>query len=106
MDPVWIVVIAVVVAVVVAAPLGFIAARVGTRRRAPDGDQTTEHVLAEAFGHRGPTFITVDDTDLGSDAGRKTWTEADLRVLVTSPRVHGADRLAAWQTPSPRRAHR
>ena len=32
--------------------------------------------------------------DLGSDAGRKTWTEADLRVLVTSPRVHGADRLA------------
>lgn len=28
-----------------------------------------EHVLAEAFGHRGPTFITVDDTDLGSDAG-------------------------------------
>ncbi len=48
MDPVWIVVIAVVVAVVVAAPLGFIAARVGTRRRAPEGDQTAEHVLAEA----------------------------------------------------------
>lgn len=48
MDPVWIVVIAVVVAVVVAAPLGFIAARVGTRRRAPEGDQTSEHVLAEA----------------------------------------------------------
>ncbi|NOZ87898.1 MAG: hypothetical protein GXP49_16880 [Deltaproteobacteria bacterium] len=32
--------------------------------------------------------------DLGSDGGRHTWSSADLRVLVASPRVHGADRLA------------
>ena len=53
--------------------------------------------------------------DLGSDAGRKTWTEADLRVLIASPRVHGADRLALTlhglidqrKTPAlPKAAHR
>jgi ribonuclease Y len=45
-DPVWIVLIAVVVAAAIAAPLGFVAARLAGRRSAPEG--TAEHVLAEA----------------------------------------------------------
>lgn len=48
MDPVWIVVIAVVVAVLVAGPLGFVAARLGSRREGYDTEQAAEHVLAEA----------------------------------------------------------
>jgi ribonuclease Y len=43
---VWIVLIAVVVAAAIAAPLGFVAARLAGRRSAPEG--TAEHVLAEA----------------------------------------------------------
>lgn len=48
MDPAWIAFIAAAVSVLVAAPLGFMAARVARRRRAVGSTQTAEHVLAEA----------------------------------------------------------